>query len=275
MLKVSKAAPQILSCTCLLVLAGALMAGPASAAHSWNGYHWARIANPFILILGDNVSNEWKSYLQDASNDWSESVMFETDVQPGGAKPKNCRPTEGMVQVCSSKYGFTGWLGVAQIWATGSHITQGRVKLNDSYFASPIYDQPEWRRLVACQEVGHTFGLDHQDEDQTNTNLGTCMDYTSNPLGPPDNEHPNTHDYDELALIYQHLDDTTTVGVQVVARGPRGRRDDVGVQLIASTGPADDWGRAVRFTNSGKGRVFVKELAPNRRVITFVTWIEQ
>jgi hypothetical protein len=49
-----------------------------------------------------------------------------------------------------------------------------------------------------CQEVGHTVGLDHQDTSLDNPNLGTCMDYTSNPLGPPDNEHPKKHDYDEL-----------------------------------------------------------------------------
>lgn len=36
----------------------ALIAFPSSAyvSHSWNGYHWARTANPFRLKLGDNVS---------------------------------------------------------------------------------------------------------------------------------------------------------------------------------------------------------------------------
>jgi len=34
-------------------------------------------------------------------------------------------------------YGNTGWLGLAQIWiTTGSQITQGVVKLSDTYFAS-------------------------------------------------------------------------------------------------------------------------------------------
>jgi hypothetical protein len=36
------------------------------------------------------------------------------------------------------------------------------------------------------------------------------MDYASNP--DADNMHPNTHDYDELALIYSHLDSSTTIG---------------------------------------------------------------
>src|SRR5215471_12815607 len=58
----------------------------------------------------------------------------------------------------------------------------------------------------------HTLGLDHQDTNFDNKNLGTCMDYTSNPYGPPDNEHPDQHDYDELVTIYSHLDSTTTVG---------------------------------------------------------------
>ncbi len=34
-----------------------------------------------------------------------------------------------------------------------------------------------------CQEIGHDFGLDHQDENFNNPNLGTCMDYTNDPLG--------------------------------------------------------------------------------------------
>jgi hypothetical protein len=50
-----------------------------------------------------------------------------------------------------------------------------------------------------CQEVGHTFRLDHQDEKFNNVNLGTCMDYTSDPDGSLNGElsnlHPNAHDY--------------------------------------------------------------------------------
>jgi hypothetical protein len=107
-----------------------------------------------------------------------------------------------------------------------------------------------------CQEIAHTFGLDHQDENHTNTNLGSCMDYSSKPLGPPDNQHPNDHDDDQLAIIYRHLDSNSTIAPS----------------LVASAAPADDWGRAIRFTREGKGRVFVKGLGPNREVVTFVTW---
>jgi hypothetical protein len=239
----------------LLGLGLTLVSAPASATHTWNGYHWGRTANPFTIVLGDNVGPAWDAYLRQASTDWTNSGVLDTVVRPGTVEPKKCRPTAGMVQVCNAAYGRNGWLGIAQIWLSGGHITQGIVKLNDSYFSLAAYNKPEWRALVACQEIGHTFGLDHQDENNNNTNLGTCMDYTSKPLGPPlKNEHPNTHDYEELDIIYGHLDSTSTIAPSVVASSPA----------------ADDWGRSIRLTRDGKGRVYVKDLGPGRQLVTFV-----
>jgi len=190
-----------------MLILGAL---PAGATHSWNGYHWARTSNPFTVKLGDNVSSTWDSILKTTSSDWSQSKVLDTAIVAGGSPNKRCRATSGRVEVCNGTYGNNGWLGVAQIWlASGTkHITQGTVKLNDTYFNTPQYNTVAWRNLVSCQEVGHTLGLDHQDENFNNPPLGTCMDYTSDP-GP--NQHPNAHDYEELEIIYAHLDSTTTV----------------------------------------------------------------
>src|SRR5512141_1805334 len=202
----------------LFVVAAALglllsVPGLATANHSWGGYHWARTSNDlFTVKLGDNVSSTWDGYLGVASSDWTASDVLDTTIVPGSSNPRNCKATTGMVQVCNASYGNNGWLGVAGIYITGGvHITKGYVKLNDYYFNTSTYNTPAWRQLVVCQEVGHTFGLDHQDTNFNNTNLGTCMDYTSNPYGPPDNEHPNQHDYDELVTIYSHLDSVTTL----------------------------------------------------------------
>ena len=257
-----KMALKLLAGASLLGLPAVLMGVPASAGHSWGGYHWARPANSFILNLYKNTNLDWNpsnrtGYVEQAATDWSISTVLDANINGVGVNdPRKCSPTTGKVQVCSYNYGYRGWLGVAQIWLSGLHITQGTVKLNDSYFSLSTYNTPEWRALVACQEIGHTFGLDHQDVDQTNPNLGTCMDYTNNPLGPPSNEHPNQHDYDELAIIYNHIDTTTTVSTTVMAVGQ----------------PADDWGQAVRFTKGGKGRIFVKNLGGNQKVVTFVFW---
>jgi len=258
------------------VVAGvALLFGSvANATHSWGNYHWARVSNPFTLNLGDNVSSAWDGYLGGASSDWNVSSVLDTIIVAGGTNntkgkltPKNCVPTSGRVEVCSAKYGRTGWLGVAQIWVSGSHIVQGTNKLNDTYFNTATYNTPAWRGLVVCQEVAHTFGLDHQDENFSNPNLGTCMDYTSDPDGPPSNEHPNAHDYEQLETIYAHGDDTTTVG-QTTSSGP-----GKGSTFNGADGQeAAEWGKAIRTSSDGKPSLFERDLGNGNKVFTFVIW---
>jgi hypothetical protein len=258
----------------VLLISSAFLAFPAiaDAGHSWGNYHWARTGNPFTVMLGDDVSDAWYPYLEIASSDdwgWSKSSVLDTTIVAGSTNksPKRCRPAAGRVEVCSSTYGNNGWLGLAQIWISGKHITQAVTKMNDTYFNTPTYDTPAWRNLVMCQEVGHTFGLDHQDENFYNGNLGTCMDYTSNPAGPPSNEHPNQHDYDQLETIYAHLDGTTTVG-QAVHNMPPAATD------IDFSGPGQ-WGRRIRSTNNGRTELFELDFGGGHKLFTFVIWAQE
>ncbi|MGE5251394.1 MAG: hypothetical protein ACM3QS_14415 [Bacteroidota bacterium] len=237
----------------------------AGASHSWNGYHWARTANPFTLKLGDNVSGLWDGMLGTASSDWSKSTVLDTTIVAGRTKPKACRPTSGRVEVCSANYGNTGWLGVAQIWITGGvHIVQGTVKNNDYYFGSSSYAYNNTAEMqhVICQEIGHTFGLAHQDE--SGISLNTCMDYYHNTsASDTKSTHPNQHDYDELVTIYSHLDSTNTVGSApaAVAKGD-----------FSSPG---EWGRLVSTTARGDESIFVRDLGRGNLVVTFVTWARE
>jgi hypothetical protein len=233
-----------------------LAPGLASANHSWGGYHWSRTSNPFTLKLGDNVTSAWDGYLNTASSDWSASSVLNTTIVAGGSKGRNCKATTGRVEVCNGAYGNNGWLGIASISITGGvHITKGTVRLNDTYFNTAAYNSPAWRNLVMCQEVGHTFGLDHQDENFNNANLGTCMDYTNNPSS---NQHPNAHDYAQLETIYAHLDSTTTVGA--ATPGGSGRAD------------ANDWGQLVRTSPDGRLATYLKDLGAGQLIVTFVIW---
>ena len=250
---------KLLAVAATAALATLLTPGVASANHSWGGYHWARTANPFTLKLGDNVNTSWDSYLTSASSDWSKSTVLDTTVVSGSVNPRTCKATAGMVQVCNAAYGQTGWLGIASISVTGgTHITQGTVKLNDTYFAQAQYNTPAERALVTCQEVGHTFGLDHQDENFTNPNLGTCMDYTND---PSTNQHPNKHDYDQLVSIYSHLDTSTTVGQAAPAQG----RPQVGNDMST-------WGTRVEGSKTAGHSTYVRDFGGGNTVITFVTW---
>jgi hypothetical protein len=235
----------------IAVVVFASVVGAATANHSWGNYHWARTSNPFTVKLGDNVTSDWDAYLATASSGWTQSSVLDTTVVAGGGKGRRCRPTSGRVEVCNGAYGNNGWLGIASIWATGDHITQGTVKLNDTYFDTAQYNTAAWRNLVMCQEVGHTFGLDHQDENFTNPNLGTCMDYTNSPAS---NQYPNAHDYQQLEAIYAHLDSTSTVGASA------GFLPDA----VPSFAPAQRVNRSVYRSDLGDGRTLV----------THVFWIE-
>ena len=238
----------------LIVLAGALtQSNGIRADHAWGSYHWATTAIPFFLKTGDNVTLAWDPYLNQAIADWSESTVLGLTKVAGGSRSKNCRPTGGRIEVCNAAYGNNGWLGIAQIWITGgTHIVQGITKVNDYYFNTPTYNTTAWRNLVMCQEVGHTLGLDHQDENFNNANLGTCMDYTSN---PESNQHPNQHDYQQLATIYQHLDSTTTVG-----------------SIVNGSAAASGWGRLVSSSASSHTSIYRLDLGNGQVVLTHVFW---
>lgn len=239
-----------------------------SANHSWGSYHWARTSNPFTLKLGDNLSSSWDPYLVTTSADWSISSVLDTTIVTGGANPKNCRATSGRVEVCNSKYGNNGWLGLAQIWVSGTHIVQGVTKVNDTYFNLTQYNTPAWKNLVMCQEVGHTLGLDHQDEIFDNTNLGTCMDYTSN---PDSNQHPNAHDYEQLEAIYSHLDGFTTVqsGTQKL---PLGQSISKGISN-SDFGDRSEWGKELR--NNGHIALYERDFGGGNKLLTFIILAEE
>ena len=218
------------------------------------------------MKLGDNVSAAWDTHLGAASADWSVSSVLDAPVVAGKTNAKNCRPVNGRVEVCDSKYGNNGWLGIAQVWVSGQHIAQGTVKLNDTYFNAGKYNTPAWRRFVVCQEVGHTFGLDHQDETFDNPNLGTCMDYTDDPDGTAKaqlgNLLPNAHDFEELAVIYGHADAS---GTALAAAGASSGAE------IGSDDPSG-WGREVRRSSDGRGSAYHRDLGRGQGIFTFVIW---
>jgi hypothetical protein len=237
------------------ILVTAAFAAPAGASHAWGGYHWARTSNPFTLAMGDNVSTAWDSYLDRSVSEWSQSTVLDLAKVTGSTTGKRCRATAGRVEVCSASYGRNGWLGLASISITGgTHITQGTVKVNDTYFAMAQYNTPDERAHVMCQEIGHTFGLGHTSEDGSTQN--TCMDYSQSPTSTS----PNAHDYAQLETIYSHLDSTTTVGTFSAAASPQ-------------TGDApSSWGREVDRSADGGHSTFVRDFGHGNLVVTEVTW---
>lgn len=256
---------------------------PTSANHSWNGYHWAGNGSNLAIKVNTAIASKWDSSVGTSISDWDKSTELTLTSQTAGVEPKKCGPIAGQVLVCDAAYGRRGWLGIATIWLQSGtkHITQATTKLNDSYHDSAPYNQPAWRALVACQEIGHDWGLDHQDETFSNINLGTCMDYTNAPAGGvyngfdygPSNEDPNTHDYDELKIIYNHDDGYTTAtaatnfGIRQVGRAvPQTPHSEA-----IGDSPAE-WGRAIHRDRLGRPDVFEKDFGDGQKALTHVFW---
>jgi hypothetical protein len=263
---------KVLVCLLVFALFGILTPATAKADHSWNGYHWAWNQTwPIPLRLGDNLSGVWPTYFETVRVDWNESAVFDLQTVSGQGG-RNCRPTAGRVEVCNAKYGFNGWLGIAQIWITGGvHITQGVTKLNDTYFAYAPYTDPAWKQLVVCQEIGHTFGLGHNDEDFNNVNTGTCMDYGNSPEG---NEHPDPHDYAQLEQIYGHLDSFSTVDISEISEGGSGKGNGKGKNnsqgLLLDLDNPSGWGRLVSQT--GRLAIYERDFGFGNKLLTRVIW---
>ncbi len=256
-----------------------VVAVPVLADHAWGNYHWARQSNPFTLKVHDNLTAQWESYLAVAAADWSQSSVLDVSVQWNSplSSTRQCSSAAGRIEICNAKYGYNGWLGIAGISISGDHITKGYTKLNDTYYSSSTYNTPAYRQFVVCQEIGHDFGLDHQDEVFDNPNLGSCMDYTNDPDGgpggasetDPDNLHPNAHDFAQLEIIYAHLDSTTTIssvldGVTRDATRPRTIEE-----ILAGAG---QWGTPIHFDAHGRPDWFVMPLHEGRKEYVHVLW---
>jgi hypothetical protein len=264
-----------------IVVVGAVLAlwapapPTAEAEHSWNGYHWARTANPFTLLLGDNLNETWSPYLRDVSTrvptgvsiDWSKSDVLDTMVVSGkSGNAKRCQPTRGRNEICNASYGDTGWFGQAALWLNGQHITQATVKLNDYYFDDDFYDDENFRRRVLCQEVGHTLGLDHQVE----AGALSCMNEDGGAISDPNYISPNAHDFEQLEIIYEHLDSTSTVG-SVASR--KSGATGTGLDSPAPNRPAD-LGRTVGYDAHGRANTFEKDLGGGHKLLTHIYLLE-
>lgn len=255
----------------------AISAVPSLANHSWSDYHWEKTGSEITIPLIDNTTGVWQqsspfgsgNFVAVAKSDWNISEHINSPLTTGNADP-SCPLRLSEIHVCNDAYGDTGWVGIASISISrgkNRHIVAGVTKLNDTYFDLPYYNTPTWRQLVTCQEIGHDYGLGHQNED-FNTDLTTsCMEYTDQPSG---NERPDSHDYEQLNLIYTHShggDDTSGPGPGKGGGNGGGKGKPLGV--VGNT-PAD-WGAPISKDAQGRPNVYRREMN-GYEILTHVTW---
>ena len=238
-----------------------ITATPIFASHAWSTYHWRRTTSQVTPPVTMNITSAWQPYASRVMTDWNASTVIESPWSYGSiSSRRRCTSTTGQIEVCNDTYGQNGWLGIAGISVSGGHITKGYTKLNDTYYNTATYNTPAWRRLVFCQEVGHDYGLAHQNEIFNNVNVGSCMDYTNAPAGGivggfnygPSNEYPNAHDYSQLLTIYGHTDLVSLPFDELTADATRPTKVE---EFLAK---ADQWGEPIAFDGEGRPTVFFR-----------------
>jgi hypothetical protein len=247
-----------------------------SADHAWGDYHWARTTSSFDLTVVNSTTDDWDPFVATAVNDWSSSNVLDMSQANGATDDqlrRQCSAPAGQVRICNLAYGRNGWLGIAGISIdTNGHIVSGYTKLNDTYFSLSYYNSADWKQSVACQELGHNVGLDHQDEDFDNETLKSCMDYQDPPWPAP-----NTHDYQQLGSIYGHLDSYNSYAVSDGGGGGGGGCNAPPGKGCNKAGVGQDdveggWGMSLG--RRGNREKFLRIDPDGTRHVTFVTWAE-
>ncbi len=162
------------------------------ANHIWycsgtTPYHWASTAVKYAGTVEESPGGktilrnrtDYTSAFSGATSLWNGTIM---NLSSG---------TD--LRLYYDTYGRNGWLGLASIYPSSCVITRATSKLNDSYLGDTTrYSQTNVNH-VACQEVGHTFGLGHNQSAND-----TCMNDRILTAG----NRINAHDKDALNTIY-------------------------------------------------------------------------
>ena len=126
------------------------------------------------------------------------SVKFVISTATSGGPDCEDGRYNGIV-ICSADYGPTGWVGIEQTVSDGGDMVKSMVKINNYYLAKV---PPDYKQYTLCHELGHSLGLEHDDENFYNKGTQSCMDYTAY---VKDSQAPNKINYDELTAMYGKL----------------------------------------------------------------------
>lgn len=176
---------QIVSLAFLLVLSNGI---GSRASHQWNSYARADSSVGRYYWSATGYSSIYDQEGRTDSDSWQNASVMDLPTS-----------TSHYFGICSFDeiagfagfYGNTGWDGITSLdCMTGNIIGASQSGINRTYADSYSTDN---KKKVACHELGHQFGLSHDDSASD-----TCMT-TSATNGV---SHPGDHDIEMLDAIY-------------------------------------------------------------------------
>eukprot|EP01006_Ploeotia_vitrea_P063329 TRINITY_DN85333_c0_g1_i1.p1 TRINITY_DN85333_c0_g1~~TRINITY_DN85333_c0_g1_i1.p1 ORF type:complete len:311 (-),score=26.59 TRINITY_DN85333_c0_g1_i1:146-1078(-) len=221
----------MLRCFALLVLVCV-----ASANHQWGNYRMPCQNNALVVKIADchstgtfslprnpgdssQITTTWSALLAEVVARWNSIPNIPEGYVSGGQAlpfPWNsastspakasfevvpCDTSGAQVESFDRDLGAnSGYLGYAQVrtYKRPKGVISSAISVMNTGYIGVDYEFSSIRGLqhVLCQEIGHTFGLDHQSESGADWN--SCMDYSRD----LDNPYPNVHDRELLDQMY-------------------------------------------------------------------------
>jgi hypothetical protein len=180
MVRIGKAAATLAAA----VIAVLVVTGSTASAHQWGNWSWNRYGST-VTIQVYNYATSSYSNANAAIRDWDSHTILSLP-DPGSHTD---------ISVFDGNSGATGWVGLATIVnSNGNYITHAHAQLNTYYGytgsqATGVY----------CQEVGHTFGLDHSNDGCMGMGYYNNLTYTV------------AHNWNDIASMYSgpHLAPST------------------------------------------------------------------
>ena len=205
----------------LTMVMSVVSAVPAGAGNA-TGLQWGDGSTPFspsLTLVDQTSSGVWTGVVETVRVSWdnetgapdvltlSRTTSTTTTENSGSlcstdwnANLENVVADE--IHVCNFDFDDTGWVGLSITWSVPStgQIIVAQTLLNDFFLVDgdpTVWANANARQHVACQEIGHGFGLDHQRGRFKQTCMNDRFGITSG-----DFTGPNQHDFDQLEEIY-------------------------------------------------------------------------
>lgn len=113
---------------------------------------WPNKGNGLKLTIQNALTTQWYPFLKQAVIDWDAAPALTLTVVNATKPDPTCSQIRGILKVCNSDYGDTGWLGINDSVLQSNVIYSSTSRMNEYYLNK---SSNALRQYVMCHEIGH------------------------------------------------------------------------------------------------------------------------